>query len=61
MVFYGRLVSDMIDKRFKINIYGPCVANKMIKNKKMKVYWHIDDLKVSHVDSKEVTKFMERI
>ena len=51
----------MIDKRFKINLYGPCVANKMIKNKKMKVYWHIDDLKVSHVDSKEVTKFMERI
>ena len=27
----------------------------------MKIFWHVDDLKVSHVKSKEVTKFMEWI
>ena len=29
----------------------------MINDKKMTVLWHMDDLKVSHVDSFEYTKF----
>ena len=27
----------------------------------MTVVWHVDDLKVSHVDSKEVDKFIEQM
>ena len=39
--------------------YGllPCVANKMVNYKQMTVIWHVDDLKVSHVDPKENTTF----
>ena len=27
----------------------------------MTVFWHVDDLKVSHVDPKDITNFMEWI
>ncbi len=40
-----------------MNHYDPCVANKMIGRKQMAVCWHVDDLKVSHEDPAEVTKF----
>ena len=35
---------------FKINPYDICVANKMINGKQCTVLWHVDDLKISHVD-----------
>ena len=58
-MFYERLVEVMRGKGFGNNPYDPCVANKMILGKKMMIYWHLEDLKVSHVEYKEVTKFME--
>ena len=41
---------------FEINPYDPYVANKMIDGKQMMVLWHVDDLKVSHVDPWDITK-----
>ena len=58
-VFYERIVADMRGKGIELNLYGPCVSNKTIKGKQMTVYWHVEYLKVSHVDPKEVTNFME--
>jgi hypothetical protein len=37
---------------FKINPYDWCVANKTIDGKQCTILWHVDDLKVSHVDPK---------
>ncbi len=37
--------------------YDPCVTNKTINGAQMTICWHVDDLKVSHVDQDEVTKF----
>ena len=34
-------------------------GEKMIGGKKMTVFWNVDNLKVSHVDPKSVTNFME--
>ena len=44
-----------------MNPYDPCVANKMVNGKQFTVVWHVDDLKVSHADSNEVTKFIDWI
>ena len=49
------------DKGFEPNPYNICVASEIVGGKKMKIFWHVDDLNVSHVDPKEVTKFMEWI
>ena len=51
-------MKDLEAYGFQIKPYDPCVAKKMIKNKQMAVVWHVDDLKVSHVDSFEITKFV---
>ena len=42
---------------FEVNPYDPCVAKKMINGSQMLVTWHVDDLKVSHKESTEVTTF----
>ena len=44
-----------------MNPYDPCVANKMINNKQHTVIWHVDDLKISHVDSRVNNKFIKWI
>ena len=33
-----------------INPYDHCVANKIIKGKQCMVLWHVDNLKIAHVD-----------
>jgi len=43
----GYLVNNL---RFKINSYDQCVANKIINGKQCTIVWHIDNLKLSHVD-----------
>ena len=39
---------------FKLNPYDSCVANKIVNGKQMTVIWHVDDLKVSHMEPQEV-------
>ena len=59
LLFYNKLAGDLISKGFKINFYDSCVANKMVKGNQMTICWHVDDLKISHVDPREVTKMIE--
>ena len=54
-------MADMRGEKFELNPYDPCVANKMIGGKQITICWNVENLKVSHVDPKEVTKFMEWI
>ena len=56
--FYNKLRTDLEHIGFKINPYDPCVANKLVNGKQMTVIWHVDDLKVSHIDPKENDKFV---
>ena len=57
--FYNKLRSDLEDNGFIVNPYDPCVANKDVNGKQMTVLWHVDDLKVSHVDKSENSRFAE--
>ena len=44
----------MIDEVYTLNPYDPCVANNIIESKQCTIYWHVDDLKISHVNPKVV-------
>ena len=46
---------------FKINFYDPCVANKLVGGKQLTVCWHVDDLKISHVNKHVVTKLIRKL
>jgi hypothetical protein len=39
-------------------LYDLCVANKIIDGKQCTIAWHVDDLKISHVDPNAVTSII---
>jgi hypothetical protein len=50
LLFWKLLSSKLVLWGFEINPYDWCVANKMIDGKQCTILWHVDDLKISHVD-----------
>ena len=58
-LFYKKLVTDLLAQGFKVNPYDPYVVNKMINGHQMTICWHVDNLKISHKDPREVTKVEE--
>ena len=54
LLFYRKLLTDLESRGFKINPYDKCVVNKTIDGKQFNITWHVDDLKLSHVDKKVV-------
>eukprot|EP00980_Cylindrotheca_fusiformis_P010187 scaffold2267_cov92-Cylindrotheca_fusiformis.AAC.6 len=52
LLFWENLVAFLVDKHgFKLNPYDRCVANKQINGKQCTIGWHVDDLKISHVEN----------
>ncbi len=59
LLFYRKLVSELKGRGFKINEYDPCVATKMVNDEQMTITWHVDDLKISHMDREVVSEVVE--
>ena len=59
LLFYKHPVAALEKYGFKVNPHDPCVANADINSSQMTVTWHVNDLKVSHKDPFEITKFVE--
>ncbi len=59
LLFYQKFVEDLksFSSPFIINLYDPCIANATIAGSQMTVTWHIDNLKTSHINPFQVTKF----
>jgi hypothetical protein len=59
LLFYRKFVKDLKNYKtpFTINPYNPCIANAMINGKQMTITWHVNNLKVSHVNPFQITKF----
>eukprot|EP00804_Cyclotella_cryptica_P016577 CCRYP_020528-RE/>CCRYP_020528-RE protein AED:0.38 eAED:0.38 QI:0/-1/0/1/-1/1/1/0/519 len=56
LLFYKKLLADLVAKGFTVNPYDPCVVTKDIRGKQMTICWHVDDLKLSHKRKAEVRK-----
>jgi len=54
LLFWKLLSNTLKEWGFKINEYDQCVANKTVNGRQCTVIWHVDDLKISHVDKKVV-------
>ena len=59
LLFYRKLRVELEDFGFTVNPYDPCVANKIINDSQMTMAWHVDNLKISHKDSREVTNALK--
>ena len=56
LLFYIKLVENLKSIGFQLNPYNPCVANKIVDGAQLTVVWHVDDLKLSHIDGGAVTR-----
>ena len=52
---HGKLVNEW---GFVPNRYDSCVVNKMVNGKQLTVAWHVDDLKVLHVEESVLDDFI---
>jgi hypothetical protein len=50
VLVYLKLLADLEANHFVLNPYDPCVANKVVNGKQFTIIWHMDDLKLLHVD-----------
>jgi hypothetical protein len=59
LLFYKKFVINLQNCKspFIINPYDPCVANATVAGTQMTVTWHVDDLKTSHINPFQNTKF----
>ena len=61
LLFWKLLSSKLVLWGFEINPYDWCVANKIINGKQCTILWHVDDLKISHIDPDVNTDIIEMI
>ena len=45
---------------FDVNQYDWCISNKTVNGKQIRIVWHKDDLKISHVDSEVVSEYITK-
>ena len=60
-LFYDNIAAQLQSMGFTINRCDLCVANKMVNGKQCTVTWHVDDLKISHVDPKVIDKVIKQL
>ena len=57
ILYYCKFTKILKITEFEINQCGPCVTNKAIDGSQMKIFFHVDDCKLSH-RKHEVNYFM---
>ena len=58
LLFWKKLTESLKIRGFVINPYDWCIANKDVQGKQCTIVWHVDDLKISHVDPRVVDKII---
>ena len=56
LLFYLEFVKNLKSIGLVLNTYNPCVPNKIVDGAQLTVVWHVDDLKVIHMDAGVVTR-----
>ena len=60
-LFWEKLTKQLLEWGFTANPHDSCVMNKMVNGKQLTVAWHVDDLKISHVDALAVDHFIDQM
>ena len=61
LIFWRKLTSKLMEWGFTINPYDWCVANKQIEGRQCTLIWHVDDMKISHGDSRVVDSIIRML
>ena len=58
---YIKVVEDLKEEEFELIPHDGCVANKIVDGKHQNAWWHVDYLKLSHVDPEVNDKLVEKL
>jgi hypothetical protein len=61
LLFWKKLTRELEDMGFVVNLNDFCVTNKVIDNAQCTIVWHVDDLKISHVNPNVESKVIDNI
>jgi len=61
LLFWKKLSSQLETWGFIMNPYESCVRNKMINGNQYTILWHVDDLKISHVEHEIVSAIIKQL
>ena len=50
LLFWTKLSKSLEEMGYNINEYDWCIMNKMVKGKQCNIIWHMDYLRIFHVD-----------
>ena len=59
-LFWETLSGKLQEWGFTLNPYDSCVANKYVDGQQCTITWHVDDLKISHVDEQVVRSILKK-
>jgi hypothetical protein len=59
LLFWRLLSKQLKTWGFETNPYDSCVVNKNINGHQCTILWHVDDLKISHIDPEVVTEVID--
>jgi len=61
LLFWKDLSGHLLEEGFVANPYDSCVVNKDVNGSQCTVLWHVDDLKLSHVDAEVTEGVLDRL
>ena len=61
MLFWKNFSKTLRSWGFHINQYDWCVVNKTVRGKQLTIVWHVDDLKISHMDKEVVSAMIDAL
>ena len=61
LLFWKNLTEVLVSWGFEINPYDWCVENKEVDGKQLTIRWHVDDLKILHVNENVVTDIIKKL
>ena len=50
LLFWRKLTKKLVEWEFEVNPYGSCITNKMLHGKQCTITWHMDNLKILHME-----------
>ena len=59
ILYYQKFTASLESKGFMMNQYDPCVWNKIVNGKQLTIVFHVNDCKLSHVESKVLDDTIE--
>ena len=61
LIFWRKFTKQLTEWGFTVNPYDWCVANKMVSGSQLTITWHVDDLKISHVDKEVLEDLLKQL